>query len=320
MIKKSLGLLFSVILFALLYSPPSWAAPSAVSLIVMPHPDDETQSWSLIEGSPNNYKLFVFLTRGEETNYCVPTNYKRAFQPAHGEIAPSHTPKGKWTSSCVEARISSTLNFLNAMGSKDATIPSGFNRSKYTTVKLPKNGYKPQHIDNGTAVIDTSTRVYNSKNGMGKAIFFNLGDGDLTTDEVTWAIKSIKQSYAKFGIPSGMIFHNIIGPYANSSHTACYKYPHPDHKAVHRVLFNIDFGYNYQIAPSCRTDRDVNRTKNVSKTQFNNAWRVGSDYTRIGYAQKYYGWLNASKAGWSYAQGTSQNAIFMQRQSFWQRF
>lgn len=52
------------------WSPPAAAAPSAISYIVSAHPDDEWATWGLVKGAANNYKVFVFLTQGEETTHC----------------------------------------------------------------------------------------------------------------------------------------------------------------------------------------------------------------------------------------------------------
>ena len=39
-------------------------------IAVFPHPDDEFQAWSLLEDRPDQYKVFVFGTRGESSGYC----------------------------------------------------------------------------------------------------------------------------------------------------------------------------------------------------------------------------------------------------------
>ena len=47
----------------------AYAAPGKIEVIAMPHPDDEMEVWSQIQGSTANYKVFAYLTRGEETSY-----------------------------------------------------------------------------------------------------------------------------------------------------------------------------------------------------------------------------------------------------------
>ncbi|NCU38976.1 hypothetical protein EOL96_08110 [Candidatus Saccharibacteria bacterium] len=298
-------------------------SPTQVSLVVNPHPDDEMEVWSLVEGSSSNYKVFMYLTRGEETGYCVTTTYNNSLRTDLGEVRPPYTPSGKWSASCVESRIASTLNFLNNMGSSDSSIPTGFVPSSYSVVSPATNGAALSHVDNGVSIADASVRVYNATNGMGKVLFFNLGDGDLTRSEVEWAIRSVKNNPSLFGIPAGLPFYNAIGSFANSMYTSCTPYSHSDHKAVHSALFSTNFGFKgYQTAATCLTDPDVSRTKDVSTAAWDRAWKIESNYQRTGYAQKNYGWLNNSLGGWAVGYGANQKAYtpFMQRQSFWQRF
>lgn len=304
------------------------AGPYNTSMIVMPHPDDEIEAWSLIENSPANYKVFVYLTQGEQTTYCEPDLYQKSFEPHYGEVAPAATPLGKWTNSCTTARISSTLGYMNKMAHYDETIPNGFSLNDYTTVTLPNpNGYG--HIDstnNANPVIsDGTVRVYTGDNGYGKILFFNLGDGDLTQQEVEWAVSSVMANRSLFDLPS-YPFYNAIGNFYNKNYSNCAVYSHPDHLAVHKALYYRNFGFTaYQTAATCETDPDTVRTRNVTWVPWSHAMLVRNDGTRYGYLQKYYGWLRYVEAnpagGWPYDGSlTTQNKTFMRHQSFWQRF
>ena len=48
----------------------SGGGPDKVSYIVVPHPDDEMQAWSLIENTPDIYEVYIVMTRGEQSFYC----------------------------------------------------------------------------------------------------------------------------------------------------------------------------------------------------------------------------------------------------------
>src|SRR5674476_1127036 len=61
--------------------------PIQSSLVVMPHPDDESQAWSLIQNSPSNFKIFAYMTKGEATGYCH--TYSYGLNESLGEVAPS---------------------------------------------------------------------------------------------------------------------------------------------------------------------------------------------------------------------------------------
>lgn len=321
-------LFFSAILIgtvcALFNAQSAFATPKQISLIVMPHPDDESQAWSLIENSTTNYKVFAYMTTGDETGFCRPAAYSSALRVDLGEIAPHFEPTGKWTSSCKESRIGSTLNFLNAMSTKDSSIPGGFEYSSFSTIELPKNGYSPERKDDGVTIDSPNVRVYTATNGMGKVLFFDLGDGDLTADEVTWAITSIQSNRSILELPSDLPFYNAIGPFANSGYKSCAVYAHVDHKAIHTALFHKDFKLSgYQTAATCATDPDVVRTKKVTNDSWTNIWGVDSaSYQRIGFGQQYYGWLNSGTRGWNVPFGDRQDTPFplMQRQSFWQKY
>lgn len=288
----------------------------------MPHPDDEMEAWSLIENSTSNYKVFIYMTFGEETGYCVPTSYKTALRSDLGEIAAIATPQGKWTPSCGESRIASTLSFLNMMAETDSSIPSGMSPTSYTTMTLPANSGAVAHVDNGVLVNDSSVRIYNSTNGYGKVLFFNMGDGDLTESEVTWAIRSVKQQSAALGLPAYPVY-NILGNFYHSGKfSSCVAYTHPDHNAIHRSLYKTNFGVTgYQSAATCAKDPTTARNKDVSTTNWDKAFLVKPDGRRVGHFQRSYGWLNGASTGWPHDRSaTSQQQVFMRHQSFWQRY
>lgn len=319
--KKFVWLAVVTCISSILASSAAYAAPRQMSFLVMPHPDDEMQVWSHVEGSAANYKVFLYLTRGEETRYCDPVNYSNALQTNLGEVAPSATPQGKWTESCKEARISSTIGFLNAMATKDSSLPSSMSASNYLTIDVPLNGSNPQRIDNDVAYNSSSARVYNASNDMGKVIFFDLGDGDLSLDEVKWAVDAVKNNPSLFGLPSLPVY-NMLGSYYNSTYTACVIYEHKDHAAIHTALYDTNFNVTgYQAGASCGKNPVATRVKTVSNASWQRAETVSSQtYQRTGYIQRYYGWLNGSPAGFPYASGTAQDQIHMQRQTFWSRF
>lgn len=315
---------------------------SGVDIIAMPHPDDEMEAWSLIQGTSTRYKVFVYFTLGEETSYCNPTTFNVSFRPDLGETPPPYTPTGTLSSSCGESRITATLNFLNRMSGTDSSIPGGFSDSSYTTISLPDiNNANPGHVDNGTFIADKKMRVYNSVTGngsKGNVLFFNLGNQDLTKAEVVWALQSIINNRTAVGLPD-IPLHAMIGPFAHtisSSYANCQTYDHPDHYAVHDALYNTDFGMpspSLQVAATCATDPDYTAnplTGLVSTTAFNNAFAVNpTTLQREGFFQRDYGWMDGSDLGW-YANDSSTSQIssrsqvtnspFMKYQTFWQKY
>ena len=55
--------------------PPNAVVPPAspdlkIRYIVLPHPDDEFEAWSMVAGDTTHYIVFILLTRGEYSRYC----------------------------------------------------------------------------------------------------------------------------------------------------------------------------------------------------------------------------------------------------------
>ena len=139
--------------------------PNKMSYIVVPHPDDEMQAWSLIEDSPDNYQVFIVMTRGEQTSYCS--------SPGHdagtGEAAPDPWPTGKWTSTCEEARESSFLDFLEGMGATDDGLPTDYT---YRGKKGPfgAGGITICRYDSGGCISDRTADVWTSALASGRLV------------------------------------------------------------------------------------------------------------------------------------------------------
>ena len=125
-----------------------------VSYVVVPHPDDEMQAWSLIEDTPDAYKVFVILTYGEQTRYCASPGYDEGT----GEASPFPWPAGRWMSSCESARRNSFFDFMAEMARSDDGLPSSF---AFEGVKGPFDslGYTICRNDAGGCVSDRTAKV-----------------------------------------------------------------------------------------------------------------------------------------------------------------
>ncbi|GAA3588968.1 hypothetical protein GCM10022198_10930 [Klugiella xanthotipulae] len=305
---------------AALMSPPAVtpavaaSAPDKVSYIVIPHPDDEFEAWSLVENSPDNYKVFITVTRGDETGYCTPAS--QAYQVGL-EKAPTPKPTDKWTASCDNARLNSWLSFFTDMSKTDPSIPGSW--AAGTTVgPFPANGTAISRVDGSTTVTDRSAKVWVDTQGRGAAIAFNLGDGDLTAAEVTWAVKTVRDNRTALGINSTLPNWNLVTSFANSVYGSCAVYTHPDHRAIHESVWNTNFGFGYQAGATCATDPDASRTQLVTAASTNAAFSVNTATgLRTGAHTWNYGWLNDTYFAVS---RNAQNSVFMQRQSFWIRW
>lgn len=302
--------------------PPVPAADAAVnpnkmSYIAIPHPDDEMQAWSLIEESPDNYKVFILLTRGEQSGYCNGAGYAAGT----GEIAPSPWPGGKWSTTCADARVNSLLAFLKGMGTTDSGLPSSYT---YQGVKGPFSSLglticrRDQANDASCTVYDRTAKVWT---GTGAAVVaFNLGDGDLARTEVEWAIKTVRDNRSAMGINSSLPNHNLLGgSFSNISYSGCYVYTHQDHRAVHEALWQTDFNVGTQLAPSCASDPDIVRSEAVSYSNWHQAFQV-SGTTRVGEHVTHYGWLAGGSPGYWPGDYSGQDELFHRDQEWWARF
>lgn len=304
---------------------PSTAAQATgetqMSYILVPHPDDEFQAWSLIENAPSNYKVFVVATRGEATQFCDPTIYPLGYQPGYGEVASAPSPTGKWTPSCVTARQNSMVGYLTQMSAADPTIPGSFG---------PMTTYGP--FPGGTTAIcrtvagtptcgaaERTVDVWVDSLGRGAIVNFNLGDGDLTSPEATWALNTVINNRAALGINSTLPNYNALGAFSNTAYS-CFSYAHPDHKAVHTALWNNSFGLVYRAAATCASDPDQSRAQTVTPSSVTAAFQLsgsGPTATRIGAHVKRYGWLAYDY----YPIDTSgQNQLFQSHQNFWVKY
>lgn len=289
-----------------------------VSYVVSPHPDDEFQGWSLVEQSPDNYKVFIVLTHGEQSGYCEPDGYARSYQPGLERPA-TPEPRGRWSPECGKARITAQVNYLNDMALGDSTLPGDL---QYQGVRapFPSNGVDVCRRDSlGTdgpcTFRDRTARVWTSPNGMGALIMFNLGDGDLTTQEVTWAITTVQQNRAALGLNSTLSERNIIGAsYRNASYPGCIRYDHVDHQSVHRALRNVDFGVGQQWGATCASDPDASRHRSVSAAGVTDAFEVGANGQRLGAHVNNYGWLESP---YYRIDVNGQAELFHRQQSFW---
>lgn len=268
----------------------SESAPGEMTVVVLPHPDDEFQVWSQIEQQDDAYTVLLLMTRGEESGYCD-----------------TDVGGGRWTDRCSEARIDSWLSFMTAMGEADATLPSDL-PDEPTSVDVPvEDGVTPARDDDGTIVPSAGASAWVDAQGRGALVAFDLGDGDLTQEEVSWAVSSVLDDRAAFGLDTDRSVGRVIGAYSYfGSVEGCFPYPHPDHAAVAHALTVTDLGAREQLYATCGLDHNTGATfvSTVSSTASEAAF--GGD----GAFPDAYGWLGP----WPLAD--DQSELFHRAQAF----
>lgn len=281
-----------------------------IEYVLQPHEDDEWEVWSQVENRTDTFKVFIVMTRGEQTSFCARGALASGLQPT--EVAPTPAPSGQWTASCGAARLSSWAGFFTQMSATDPTIPGDFGTATATR-QFPANGTSVCHYDgNNVCVADRSALVFKDRQQRGVLISWDLGDGDLTSSEVTWATQNVLANPAEFGIPTGLRASEMWGAYANSD-PACFVYTHPDHLAVQQALHDTAFQVGTQGAATCGASPGT-VTRQVSAVTMKAAFEVGSGGQRIGAHPRWYGWLDND---YYHLSQTDQSDLFMGKQSFW---
>jgi hypothetical protein len=274
---------------------PADAAATHVSYVINAHPDDEMNMWSLIEGSSGNFKVFAFMTQGEQTSACATDWYEEGT----GEINPltGVGQPGTWgrnSPNCYEGRRRSTLNFLADISAQDPAIPGTFADRGTVTISNQYGLAWPINEHAGGSYIANKVRVLEDTGGRGVVLFFDLGDGDLGVDEIRWAVAAMRNNKSLLKIPTTLPERNAIGNYrvGNSAYSNCRQYDHVDHRRVHEALWNHDMFDARQHGRTCGSDpdRDTTRTKVITATIHTFMFEVVSTQ-RVGKFDRRYGWL-----------------------------
>jgi len=262
--------------------------------VVVPHPDDELQAWSLLEDRAEQYPVFVLCTHGEQTVYAD----GRGHQPELGERTPLPQPWGKPGSAAVRAqRLGSFTAFLDGVAALDPWLDA-----ELVDHGVLGDGPSPFAL----AVGERSARLV-----------FDGGDGRLTPAFVTAALQRarvLRETHLPVREEGGV----VGAAYWNTS-PGSVRYVHPDHRAVHLALWHTDQGL--PGPQECRTgsaDPDAVRTDSVTPHTYEALMSLAPDGRRTGLFQHVYGWLGPQH-GWP-AGETDARTMWSRQQSFWRRF
>lgn len=267
--------------------------------IVIPHPDDEFEAWSLVENACDNYPVFLLCTHGEATRM----GDGRGYQGELGEWLPLPQPwAGPHTETLRAQRLHSWHAFFDAMAETDPHLDRAPDYQGEFT-----DGPSPFRLWVG----EDSARVV-----------FDGGDGRLTAEFVTAAIQRTRElRFTHF--PLQREYALIGASYYNSSYSGVY-YAHADHRAVHVALWATDQGVpGPQWCRTAASDPDVaatgGRTDEITPATYQTAMAIDPlTGQRTGLVQAAYGWLGPAE-GWEPGE-TDATVFFSRRQSFWRRF
>ena len=275
-------------------------APTEMTLLVAPHPDDEVQGWSRVARTPDTHDVVVLLTRGEQTAFCAAD--LPGWDAAAGEAEPVPRPDGALSEGCGRARVASTVAFLEDSAEHDPTLPAEL-LARRTVGPLPADGVAVERCDDDGCT-DARTALVSSGDGGLTLVAFDLGDGDVTEAEAAWAVRTVLDRPQAFGLPD-LPWGEVVGATyawgaAGSSvgdvdADGCFAYPHPDHVATARALDDLEVAPARRVlVATCAADATPGRATvaaDVPADVFAEAFAVSDDGRRLGDHVVRYGWL-----------------------------
>lgn len=146
--------------------------------------------------------------------------------------------------------------------------------------------------------------------GGAPVLFFDLGDGDVTRQEVAWAIDALVEHRDELGLPPDRPFADLIAAsYANpEAGSPCFVYDQPDHVVVSDVVLDTQFdAFRSQLVPVCGGVEGSAQSMPVAGDVFDAAFAVDGQ-RRVGARTVEYGWL--LDPYWIGDPGPGQGALF----------
>ncbi|WP_164737316.1 hypothetical protein [Georgenia sp. SYP-B2076] len=266
------------------------AEAKSMRLFISPHPDDEMEGWAAVdEVRPSAYTVFITLTHGEATGYCQPAVLAVSLQADLGERPPNPTPAGKFSPTCAQARIDSWLAFHD--GAAAVTSSAKIGAAAGTTLTLGPVPGLPQPTNPHASIGATRAQAWIGPRGARLAL--DLGDGNLTTAEVQWAIKAVL-ALRGGALPNLPLSTMIAASYVNKADDGAIPYAHPDHIAetdAVKSLAGLAGDGGVWIATSPYDDR-ADEAFTLSKSDYKVLMGVSSTLQkRKGAHQVAFGWL-----------------------------
>ncbi len=309
--------------------PPTAVVPPVspdlkIRYIVIPHPDDEFESWSMVANDTTHYIVFILLTRGEYSRYCDGSGISQ-LQAERSERLPQPQPfTGEGTAECAQQRVDAWASFLDGRGSVESAIGRPGFLGQFD-LDLPEGTTVPSKIDTtGERVAATTYLLWVGDKSARFA--FDFGDRDLSLNEVVLGVQAVRALQSRV-LPISQEDDLVAGAYFNDSFDPSIRYQHPDHKVVQDAIKGLDFEMpGPQWGRTVPEDPDVAETLEIPPSLYCAVMCVNPEPIdplenpfafRVGTLQTSYGWL--APTYWVGAELPS-GSIFSRVQSFWKRF
>ena len=271
--------------------PPASGTKTALRYFLAAHPDDDFSAWAFVQNQAQVYPVFFTLTRGERTSMCDMSG----LQTSLGETTPSG-------STCAEKRMSAWHAFHDAMVGEDSLLNTVAQMTYYGPSGSPSFEMW---------VGPKSARVA-----------FDLGDGNLSTDEIINAITTFR-AVGKPRLPVSTELDIVVSAYYNTQPPGGY-YDHQDHFALHMAVLGHDFGVTgSQYGRTAENNTALQQggiVLQVPDQVYDHTMRIEASGWRTGHFQRIFGWLDWTNAGWPYGDNDVVAGGLAKRQAFWRRY
>ncbi len=270
-------------------------------LFLSPHPDDEMEAWAAL-GQEDAYTVFVTLTHGEASGYCEPAAARRNLQQDLGERPPHPMPAGRYSPACAAARIDSWVAFLNLAAKVTPAADTGPVTGTVLTlgpvagVPQPQNPHAPLGATKAQAWIGPD----------GARLALDLGDGNLTQDEVRWAVRAVL-ALRGGPLPDLPLSTVLAASYVNGPDGDPRALPdkHPDHVAVRDALPSLArladegaWGVTQPFDDSATDTFTLSEDDYAGLMGLQGSGSNPSSWRRVGAQQVAFGWLAAPDNYW----------------------
>ncbi len=309
--------------------PPNAVVPPAspdlkIRYIVLPHPDDEFEAWSMVAGDTTHYIVFILLTRGEYSRYCDGSGISE-LQANRAERFPEPQPfTGQGTPDCAQQRIDAWSSFLDGRGAVESALGRPGFLGQFD-LDVPPGAAVPSKVTaSGSRVPATTYLLWVGDKSA--RVAFDFGDTDLSLNEVVLGIEAVRAMRSSV-LPISAEDDIVAAAYFNDSFDPSIRYVHPDHKAVQQAIKGLDFETpGPQWGRTVPEDPEVASTLEIPPALYCAVMCVEPEPIdpltnpfafRTGTLQSSYGWL--APAYWVGAELPS-GSIFSRVQSFWERF
>jgi hypothetical protein len=299
--------------------PPPEATQTALRYYVIPHADDEVESWSLLERDTDHYPVLMLMTHGEQSQFCNGSGFdantnERLPQPQPFSNAPS---AGRWTQTCGDERIDAWHFFLDEIAKEGRSHLGTVSYVGHFTGEIQTGDTSPTRCDSMTPTENCHpSQEFDVWVGPRSArVVFDLGDGDVRPEEVIWAVRTVQRHLNLFPIQTEDDV--VAAGYANKVIFWGLPYTHPDHEAIHEAIFKTDLGTpGPQWGRTSAGDPDSVLSLAISGFAYNAMFEVDGD-RRVGAHTVAYGWLATP-----YYEGCELGFAcpFSHKQNFWKRF